>query len=180
MNEVWKDIPGYEGLYQVSNLGRVKSVGRYVQNRTGLRRVCERIISADEKSNGYFQVQLHKDGVRKKHLIHRLVATAFLENPDGRQTVNHKNGDKSANFADNLEWATIRENNVHAYAAGLKDGRNNRRSVPVAQYDTSMRLLAIYPSAHEAERKTGIPQGNISQSVRLGCKARGYFWKLAE
>lgn len=95
--ETWKDIKGYEGLYQVSNLGRVKSLN---YNHTG----NVKVISSRVCNSGYLRVQLHKDGVRKKLLIHRLVAEAFIPNPLNLPEVNHKDEDKTDNRVENLEF----------------------------------------------------------------------------
>ncbi|WP_405320527.1 NUMOD4 motif-containing HNH endonuclease, partial [Frisingicoccus sp.] len=163
--EVWKDIAGYEGLYQISNLGRVKSIERWQYNP-----VCKdskqyhpekiKIPSERKRKNakqGYLALQLYKDNKGKNCYIHRLVAEAFIPNPDNKETVNHINGDKHDNRVENLEWSTYRENNVHAYKTGLNDEthrRNCKGSYPVEQYDKDMNLIAVYPSMREAERQT--------------------------
>lgn len=97
--EVWCDIPGWEGLYQVSNLGRVRSI-----------RVR---ITQPFDARGYRVATLHSKGRKERTGVHRLVARAFLPNPEGKEQVNHKNGDKTDNRLKNLEWATCQENNLH-------------------------------------------------------------------
>lgn len=124
MKEVWKDVVGYEGLYQVSNLGRVKSLARFKLNHGKLKPIPERILKPWEMSkqtNGqaYMMVSLYQNAKRKSALVHRLVAEAFIPNPENKPTVNHKNGDKYNNQVDNLEWMTQRENLLHAYKMGL-------------------------------------------------------------
>lgn len=109
MIEIWKDIEGYDGLYQVSNFGRVKSFWR-----------GGRIIKPSFSNCGYLCTCLCRDGKPKTCTIHRLVAAAFIPNPDGKPQVNHINGIKSDNRVENLEWATASENQRHAYAIGLK------------------------------------------------------------
>ena len=113
MNEIWKDIVGYEGLYQISNLGNVKSLN---YRRTGK----ERILNPGNNGCGYLFVILCNNGKRKHFKIHRLVANAFLENPDNKSDVNHKDEDKTNNNVDNLEWMTRQENNNY--------GTRNERS----------------------------------------------------
>ena len=182
--EVWKDIPGYEGLYQVSDQGRVKSLGRFVgaKNR-GVRQQAERLLKPLNTGKNYFRVCLYKGGVMERPLVHRLVAMAFLPNTEEFEEVNHKDGNKWNNVASNLEWASHKANMQHAFATGL-NGRahllNNKGSKPVSQFNESMEMIATYPSMHEAERQTGIDQGRISQSARHGFKAAGYYWKFAK
>lgn len=114
-NEIWKDIPGYEGLYQVSNQGRVKSFPR---NGT---RNEERILKTTPGAYGYHRVGLYKNNNPKTVKVHAIVALAFIgKRPDG-MTINHKNGIKSDNRPDNLEYCTIKENLQHAHRTGLID-----------------------------------------------------------
>lgn len=189
MVEVWKDIEGYEGLYQVSNLGRVKSLARYVKNHSGKEYfVDERIKTVSERKRkgihqGYFGLQLYKDNKAKNCYVHRLVAEAFLPNTENKPTVNHIDGNKHNNRADNLEWNTYSENNIHAYITGLNDEthrRNCKGSIPVLQYDKNMNLIAEYPSMREAERQTGIDCTAIGHGIRKGWKYGGYIWKKAQ
>ena len=178
--EVWKDIPGYEGLYQVSNLGRVKSLERRRENNGGLTKVPEKILHQSENGSGYFKVMLCKNSKVKTFFVHRLVAQGFVENTDCKRTVNHINGDKSNNKAENLEWCTYAENNAHAVEVGLNrmSARNNKASKPVAQYDKDMNFIKAYPSIKEAERQTGI----INQKIVPCCQGKyktggGYIWQ---
>jgi hypothetical protein len=107
--EEWRDIPGYEGLYQASNMGWIKSlVGRK-----------ERILKPVMHSNGYMRVSLYIDKKLQQKYIHRLVAETFLANPQNKSEVNHLDGNKTNNHVENLEWATSSENKEHAYKTGL-------------------------------------------------------------
>lgn len=121
-NEIWKDIKGYEGIYQISNLGRVKSLARKIPieawGKKRLRSIPERIMQL-EQVNGYFTLSLKKDGKRKHHKVHRLVAESFLENHEEKRCVNHIDGNKENNCVDNLEWVTHSENMIHASKTGL-------------------------------------------------------------
>lgn len=114
--EIWRDIKGYEGLYQVSNLGNVKSLTykntKQIRNRRPYK-----------NKNGYLRVELSKNGKKKKVSIHRLVAQAFILNTDNKPEVNHKNGIKADNRADNLEWVEPKENIRHAIISGLTQQR---------------------------------------------------------
>lgn len=191
MIEIWKDIEGYEGMYQVSNLGRVKSLERWQYNpvcQDCKQYVPERIKTASNKKEngkkqGYLTMVLYRNNKGKNVYVHRLVAEAFIPNPEGKETVNHKNGDKHDNRAENLEWNTYSENNAHAMKTGLnttEHKRNKRGSMPVAQYDVNMNLIAIYPSIHEAERQTGIDDAAISLGIRKGWKYGGFIWKKTQ
>ncbi len=124
MPEFWKDIEGFEGTYQVSSLGRVKSLKRLTKEypKKGLR---ERIIKSSKTRTGYYIHQLCLNGIIKTETIHRLVAKAFIQNPENKPEVNHKFGIKSDNRFHQLEWSTCSENKRHAYKIGLMTPKNN-------------------------------------------------------
>lgn len=132
MTEIWKDIDGYDGLYQVSNLGHVKS----------FRRGRERILKASPNSNGYPKVSL---GKCNNTFVHRLVATAFVPNPDDKPEVNHINGDKSDNRAVNLEWCTPSENTQHAFTTGLNSVPQGEDSPNAKFTNTQVRYIRDNP-----------------------------------
>ena len=126
--EEWRDIKGYEGLYKVSNYGRVKSVERTIKGR----HFQGKILKGGKFSNGYLFVCLRKNGENKNHLTHRLVASAFLENHMSFTDVNHKDGNKTNNHVDNLEWCSRSYNLEHAVKIGLMPSQCKiRRSVTV-------------------------------------------------
>lgn len=139
--EIWKDIKGYEGLYQVSNLGRVKSLGRFHKfPNGGIYEIKPRILKNATETSGYLFVALY-NGYRKQYKIHRLVAEAFIPNPNNLPQVNHKDLNKQNNRVDNLEWCTASENIKHAFKHGVRkmpdklknmiknfDGENNPNS----------------------------------------------------
>jgi hypothetical protein len=114
--ENWKDVQGYEGLYQVSNLGRVKSLS-HVNYLGRLRQEC--ILGNRLSDRGYHTAVLYNNGKSKSFRVHRLVANAFIENPNNKPHVNHIDGVKSNNLVSNLEWVTISENQKHAFKTGL-------------------------------------------------------------
>ena len=170
MQEVFLDIEGYEGLYQISNFGNVRS----------FKGKKPRILRPSNPSSGYYYVQLCKNKKVKTHTIHRLVAIHFIHNPKNLPEVDHRDGNKSNNAAYNLEWVTRIENVQRAWENGLCE--NTRKvakkylSKPVAQYDLNGKLIATYSSTREAERQTGIR--HISECCNgLYKTVGGYIWR---
>jgi len=133
--EIWKNITGYEGLYQISNLGRVKSLARIVPRKSRSHgtynlTVKEKILTVFLVDNQYYRVALSKNGIEKKLRIHQLIARAFIPNPLNKPQVNHINGIKTDNKIENLEWCTFQENMTHAKNQGLRargEGHGNRK-----------------------------------------------------
>jgi hypothetical protein len=112
--EIWKDIVGFEGLYQISNYGNIKSCERYVNSKIGKRIVYEKILSLSKDKNCYLMVVLYKNAIRKTVKVHRLVADAFIDKFDGKNIVNHIDLNKQNNTVSNLEWVSSLENNCHS------------------------------------------------------------------
>ena len=137
MSEIWKPIKGYEGLYEVSNKGRIKSLKRYTNSKNEFGNIKqnhnEKILKNNTMKTGYVMTTLYKEGKPKSFFIHRLVAEAFLENPYLLPQVNHIDGNKSNNYVSNLEYVTNSENQKHAYDTGLKNAQrvyeSNRKPV---------------------------------------------------
>ena len=167
-NEEWRDVAGYEGLYQVSSEGRVKSL-----ERKG--RKSERILKPGVRSKGYLFVVLCAGGKSRMFSVHRLVCTAFHDNPENKLDVNHINENKTDNRIENLEWSTRKENLNH----GTRNERAAKtRSKPVAQYTLDGELVKIWPSTIEVQRKTGFGCGSICKSAKGKYKqAYGFRWK---
>jgi hypothetical protein len=119
--EIWKDITGFEGRYQISSLGKVKSLAKNVVTyRGGVLRYPDRILKPSKSPTGYLVVALYNNGQRKDIHVHKLVALAFVVNTNSKPQVNHIDGNKSNNHADNLEWVTSSENHRHAFKLGLR------------------------------------------------------------
>lgn len=185
--EIWKDVKDYEGLYQVSNLGNLRSLDRIVFNpRYMFQTLKGKLISPVKEHTGYYQVRLNKFGKRETVKLHRLVLITFVGNPDNKAEVNHKNGIKSDNRLSNLEWVTRSENQQHAFKNGLnrsfslgKFGSDHHMSKAVMQYDKNDNFISEYGSALEAKRKTGISNSNIGTCCRGFIDfAGGYKWKF--
>lgn len=176
MTELWRDIPGYEGLYQVSNAGRVKSLARLSAPFNGnVYTVRERVLKPWMQNAGYLVVGLNSKARRKEHLVHRLVASAFISNPERLPIVNHINGVKTDNRVDNLEWCSEEFNAWHnAYTLKHESTKVKRRVVCL---DDSV----IYASATEAARSVGGCNQNIIKCCQgLRTRAYGRRWAYAE
>lgn len=176
---LWRAIQGYEGYYEVSDTGRIRSVDRIVCDKNGRqRRLCGKDMkltrTKGKDGNGYMVVNLRRDGTSHVAFIHILVATAFIQNPHGYPMVNHKDGDKTNNDVGNLEWTTYSYNNIHALYNNLRKPKSN----PVIQMTEDGDIIDVYDSASEAERITGISAKAILQCVSLHIySAGGFAWE---
>lgn len=170
MEEIWKDIKGYEGLYQVSNLGRVRSLAK--RDRLG-RSHPEKIKSTVDNGGGYLCVNLKRDGRQGMFTVHRLVAQAFLPIIEGKNEVNHLDGNKKNNLVDNLQRCNRSENMKHAAIKGLCKNFGQR---PVVCVELNKRFNSIA----EAEKWLGLKGNRISAvcNLKRGCKTCGGFhWR---
>lgn len=155
--EIWKEVIGYEGLYQVSNFGRIKKRNH--------------IFKQYKDRVGYLNVVLTKNQIRKTKKVHRLVAEAFIENKENLPIINHKDGNKKNNSIDNLEWVTYKENSIHAVKTGLI------KTKPVICIETNKK----YNSVKEASIDVGAFDGHISKVCKgIRNTAGGYHWKYVE
>lgn len=167
MTEIWKDIPGYEGLYQVSDYGRVK---RSFKNGK------ENVLSGKIDKDGYTWVILSKNQRKKYVHVHRLVADAFIPNVENKPQVNHKDRNKQNNSANNLEWVTGSENMLHTFATGRKIHRR-----PIVQYTRNMEVVSFWNSIREAGRTLRISESNINACCHNRFPtAGGYIWRYRE
>lgn len=195
-NEIWRPIKGYEGLYEVSNCGNVRSVDRVIIDSDGVKRLLKgKIIKPAKQNKGYLVCGLWKNSKPKTITVHRLVAQAFLPNPDNLSEVNHKDENKDNNFIflkkdgsvdlnkSNLEWCT------HLYSIRYGTGiqrsaekllNSPKRSKRVLQLDINTgRVISEYPSANEVTRKLNINSGGISMCCNEKRKTyKGFKWKF--
>lgn len=176
-SEEWKPVVGYEGLYEVSSMGRVKSLKRTVIGKDGKTREIKEKLLTQTDSNGYLYVTLSDHGECRAFPVHRLVATAFIPNPENLSDVNHKDEDKTNNSVDNLEWMSHKDNlNYGTY----KERMALAVSKPVSQIDKKTGvIIAIYPGQKFAEEATGINYSCISACCRgVSKSAGGYYWSF--
>jgi len=165
-DEIWKDIVGYEGLYQVSNLGRVKHLERIGRREKIIK---ERILRPGKSSKGYYVVSLCKEANRKTYQVHRLVAKTFIDNEQGKPQVNHKDEDKTNNNVTNLEWVTAKENINYGSRTTRTSKSKSKRIKVIYQDDT----YEFWDSATEFEKSFGIGRGCINNV--LGGRAKSSY-----
>jgi hypothetical protein len=167
MNEIWKDVVGYEELYQVSNLGRIKSFEKMVHHfKGGLRKLKEKIRKLANDSDGYLVVDLYKNGNGKSYKVHRLVVISFLENIENKKAVNHKNGIKNDNTLENLEWCTNSENEIHAHKIGLKKPQINNEKCVLMYDKLNEELMIEFSSISNAAKYLNCSTSDICNNLR--------------
>lgn len=183
-NEVWKQVVGYEGLYEVSNIGRVRSVARIVSRGNNQIPVQERILKqsilkrTERHPSIRRNVELWKAGKRKRTPVSRLVCTAFVENTHNKPHVNHIDGDSANDNATNLEWVTARENNIHARQNGLINTEKSWKAVR-ATHPKSGDVIE-FASLTDAAKKFGVTKTAIAACIHgygRAKRCRGYDWE---
>ena len=195
INEEWRDVKGFEGMYEVSNKGNIRSVDRFVNNKSHTKTLIKGTnIKPQINHKGYMAVILHKEGRPYSRVIHRLVAEAFIDNPNKLPQVNHIDTIKTNNAVENLEWITNYDNMQHAIANGCYDNafterrllavkENLKKAVEsrkrqVSQYDRSGKFIRTYSSTREAGMLTGTCDSKITSVCRGKRKTTGgYIWK---
>lgn len=171
MEEIWKDIDGFEGIYQVSNLGNIKTLQRNIyRKKTGKLHYIqpEKLLNPSLLPIGYYYISMHNKGLQKVKSIHSLVANAFIPNPENKRTINHKDGNKLNNRVDNLEWNTDKENLNHALDTGLK------KRYGVIAYNEN--IYIEFKTVKDAV-KLGYNQQLISTAIVYNRTHRGLKWK---
>lgn len=185
--EEWRDIAGYEDIYQVSNLGRVKSLARMVKAKKtknrgdSFRTAKERILSNHADPKGYVKVKISKNVSTFTAKLHRLVAVAFLENPLGLRDVNHIDGIKANNRVENLEWCTHSYNILHAFATGLKRAaplRGEKSRFAKLTTDQVLKIRALYAAGGITQDQLAFQFG-VTQTA-IGCIVRRKVWTHLE
>ena len=176
INEIWKDIPGYEGYYQVSNLGRVISVDRTYVSGNGCIKKVGGELKYQRTNNGYLRVALSKNGVKRFKLVHRIVADVFISNPNNLPFVNHKDECKTNNFVDNLEWCNQNYNN--SYGTRLKRCAISC-SKPIVQCFKNGKPFIFWLNARQVERSIfNVHNTQLSMCLKGKCKTgKGYIWR---
>ena len=176
--EQWKPVKGFEN-YEVSNMGNIKSLNYMHTKETKILRLCK-------DKDGYLRVNLYKNGKRYAKLVHRLVAQTFIPNPENKPQVNHIDGDKTNNTVDNLEWVTVKENQQHAYNAGLhkpiKHTEETKKKISKTlkgeNHPQAKRVICIttgetFNCILEAERKYNVAHQDISKCCKGKIKSAG-------
>lgn len=172
MAEIWLPVVGYEGFYEVSSEGRVRSLDRIVKKWNGERAVPTRLLSLSENSHGYLSITLCKDGKAETKTVHRIVAEAFIPNNNHYPQINHINGNKHDNRVENLEWCSASQNVQHAYDS-LK------RDIGPSRYIQCVETQIVYRSCREAGRKTGLRYQNIWRCAKGTLQTTGgYHFKF--
>jgi hypothetical protein len=166
--EIWMDVIGYEGYYQISNLGNVKGLGRFVNGRYGEQFIKQKKLNPTKNSSGYYRVTFAKLKNTSKY-IHRLMAETFLPNPKNKRTVNHINGIKTDNRLCNLEWSTDSENHKHAFKLGLKSqkGEKNAFSKLTKKQVLEIKYIHSKITNQKLSKMYNIDPSNISR-IRSG------------
>lgn len=176
--EIWKDIEEYEGIYQVSSIGRVKSLPRIRKNAKGYYLTKEKILSQNKTRNGYYLVYLCKNNMKKAFSVHRLVAIAFIPNPHCLEEINHKDENKTNNFVDNLEWCDHKYNSSYGNRAKkIRETLINKNHCgkEVLQYTIFGEFVCKFNSYAEAERVTGAKNIHACANGKVR-HSGGYVW----
>ncbi|HCJ14068.1 MAG TPA: hypothetical protein DHV77_02115 [Erysipelotrichaceae bacterium] len=177
MTEIWKDINGYNGIYQCSNFGNIRSLDRYITGKDGKKQFRKgQMIKPILNKNGYLQFALNKDSKREMVYVHIIVAETFLKNPDCKKVVNHKDGNKQNNNANNLEYTSYSENNKHAYDVLMREIANaGCTKVPVKIIDLETKKEIIFPSITATSNAINLSHTQINRYIHSDSVWKGRF-----
>lgn len=183
--EIWKDVKGTDSNYQISNEGRVKSIDRVIQTSNNSRHYETHMLKPYLNTAGYWMVTIKINGEWKKCRVHRLLAEAWIPNPDNKPCIDHINGNRSDNRIENLRWCTYKENSNFAIAHDrLVESHSNQTNEQlmktVQQFTLEGELVAEYKSSKEAADAVGCTRNAITKACRNNEKVKGYVWKYKE
>lgn len=195
-DETFKPVKGYEDLYEISNYGKIKSLNKewkvlnYKSKEYTSVKMKSKILKTSISHCGYEQIVLSKNGKATLKLVHRLVTEAFIPNPENLPCVNHKNGNKSDNYVENLEWCTYSYNEKHAFKIGLsrsylkgKYGKEHNLAKSIEQYDLQGNFIKTWDCISDAARELKIDNGRITKCCqhRKYCHSAGGFkWEYSK
>lgn len=181
MNEIWKSIDGYEN-YDVSNFGRIRSKQQIFNHYCGCKRIMpSKIMKPHICERGYYRIGLTNNGKQRLVFVHRLVAAAFISNPENKPYINHKDCNRLNNNVNNLEWCTQSENVRYAYALGRCEDALDRQRKAVVGINKKTRQSICFKSMADAGRFFNTGHSAIGRCCQgLGKSAYGYYWKYAE
>lgn len=170
INEIWKDVPSFQGVLIASNFGNIKRLPRYRKSKNGsLVFMKEKFVKLSLSSYGYYRFCISIDNIKYDLLSHRIIAEAFIPNIENKPQINHLNGIKTDNRPENLEWCTINENIQHAHITGLAanqlKGKDNKLSKQLYQYDLSGNLIKVWTGIREVCRVLKIDRSNMSRHL---------------
>lgn len=171
--EIWKDVKGYEEFLQISNLGRILTKERMINRGRGKVLKPATILKPYKMTTGYWGIKVEMNGIRKSFIIHRLVAEAFIPNPENKPEVNHIDSDKLNPKADNLEWVTREENRQHAIDEGRMPSTHVAKPVRIYKQNSD-EVLGEFSSRYKAAEFLGVRVNRVTTAITKGIRLKGH------